>query len=101
MKRIVLIVLVVALLFGVTATNVAAKDVVILACSVNGVVSGVRPIQVAACSKTTGVTNACPTNPSASCAKVLADFITKDSMSIVDVHPYVDDGVIYTLEYSP
>ncbi len=97
MKQAIITMSLAALLFVIAATNAVASDVVILACRLDGTVSPVRPIEVDGCSKSAGVTRACPTVTGASCANQLASFLSLGGFTIVDIHPYEMDGLVYTL----
>lgn len=98
MKRsLAIIMLFVSLLLGIAATNAAAQDVVILVCDEDEFAIGaVKPMEVRRCSKSAGVTRACPTADGASCAVNLAAFLS-GGLSIANVQPYGVTGMIYTL----
>jgi hypothetical protein len=96
-KRAVVAISLIFLLLGITVMDAAAKEVVILMCQEATWIVPVTKVSVVACSKSSGVSRACPTNPETSCAQVLADFLS-EGLFIKDAQLWHNNGVIYTLQ---
>lgn len=96
MKKILVIMGLFLILLGVTVIDAAATEIVILMCQEDVLQVPVTKVNIVACSKSSGVTRACPTNPNASCAQVLANYLS-DGLLIRNVQLFSNNGVIYTL----
>ncbi len=84
------------LLLAVAVMDAAATDVVILMCQESTWIVPVTKVGIVACSKSSGVLRACPTNPDTSCAQVLANYLS-DGLVIKNVQLWHNNGVTYTL----
>jgi hypothetical protein len=98
-KKAVVTISLIFLLLGMTVMDAAAKEVVILMCQEATWQVPVTKVGIVACSKSSGVSRNCPTNPDTSCAQVLADFLS-EGLSIKNVQLWHNNGVIYTLTKS-
>lgn len=96
MKRAVVAISLMFLMLGVTVTDAAATDVVILMCQEATWIVPVTRVGIVACSKSSGISRACPTSIDANCAQVLANYLS-DGLVIKDVKLWRDIGLIYTL----
>ncbi|HLA00771.1 MAG TPA: hypothetical protein VJZ24_03930 [Thermodesulfovibrionales bacterium] len=96
MKRVVVAISLMFLLLGMTVMDAVATDVVILMCQESTLIVPVTKVGIVACSKSSGVSRACPTNPDTACAQVLANYLS-DGLVIKNVQLWHDDGLIYTL----
>jgi hypothetical protein len=97
MKRAVAAIVLIFLL-GVTAVDAAATEVVILVCQQNFLQVPVTTVDIVSCSKSSGVSRACPIDPAVTnCAQVLANYLS-DGLVIRSIKPNSqDNGLMYTL----
>ena len=98
MKRVVVAISLMFLLLGMTVMDAVATDVVILMCQENILQIPVTKVDIVACSKSSGVSHACPTDPTkTNCAQVLSNYLS-DGLVIKNIQPNSqDNGLIYTL----
>jgi hypothetical protein len=98
MKRAVAAIALIFLLLGITVMDAAATDVVIVICQQNFLQVPVTAVDIVSCSKSSGVSRACPIDPAVTnCAQVLANYLS-DGLVIRSIKPNSqDNGLIYTL----
>ena len=102
MKKAIVVISLMFLLLGMTVMDAAATDVVVLMCQEN-IYSQVpvTRVEIVACSKSSGVSRACPTDPTkTNCAQVLSNYLS-DGLVIKNIQSISQDtGLFYRVIYT-